>query len=393
MKQKKLMIMGAGIYQVPLIRKAKEMGLWTIVVSIPGHYPGFALADEILYLDTRDKEGILAAARERKINGICTAGTDVAVKTIGYVAETLGLSGISQTAADIVTDKWKMKEAFAKGGVRTARFVQVSSLEEAATAAAEIGYPICLKAVDKSGSRGIRRVDRAEDLAESWKLCKAATDLSYLLVEEYIIADEIGVDGFIRDGKPVLCLPHDKFVYHAGNVCIPGGHKFPLDCSEALLRDIEKQLALAVSACGMNNCAFNSDVFVKDDKAWLIEIGGRSGATCIPELVSIYCGYDYYEKMILSALGEKADFTYENPTPAMAKLLFSTRQGVLEAIDPEPLAKLDAEGLSWHLDYGPGEIIPAVVNGTDRIGHLYMATSSEEELDEKLALLMSALNY
>ena len=33
---KKLMIMGAGIYQVPLIKKAKEMGIYTIVVSIPG---------------------------------------------------------------------------------------------------------------------------------------------------------------------------------------------------------------------------------------------------------------------------------------------------------------------------------------------------------------------
>ena len=56
---KKLMILGAGIYQVPLIRKAREMGLCTIVVSIPGNYPGFALADQVCHLDTRDREGIL----------------------------------------------------------------------------------------------------------------------------------------------------------------------------------------------------------------------------------------------------------------------------------------------------------------------------------------------
>ena len=49
------MILGAGIYQVPLIRTARRMGLYTIVVSIPGDYPGFALADKIYELNTRDR--------------------------------------------------------------------------------------------------------------------------------------------------------------------------------------------------------------------------------------------------------------------------------------------------------------------------------------------------
>ena len=51
---KKLMIMGAGIYQVPLIKTAKRMGIHTIAVSIPGNYPGFALADENCYENTVD---------------------------------------------------------------------------------------------------------------------------------------------------------------------------------------------------------------------------------------------------------------------------------------------------------------------------------------------------
>ena len=72
------MILGAGIYQVPLIRTARRMGLYTIVVSIPGDYPGFALADKIYELNTRDKEAILAAAEKEQIDGICTSGTDVA---------------------------------------------------------------------------------------------------------------------------------------------------------------------------------------------------------------------------------------------------------------------------------------------------------------------------
>ena len=101
---KKLMIMGAGIYQVPLILAAKEMGIHTIAVSIPGNYPGFAYADEILHINTVDSQAVLRAAREKQIDGICTAGTDVAVMTIGRVNDAMGLSGISYEAAKIACD-------------------------------------------------------------------------------------------------------------------------------------------------------------------------------------------------------------------------------------------------------------------------------------------------
>ena len=117
---KKIMILGAGIYQVPLIRTARRMGLYTIGVSIPGDYPGFALADKIYELNTRDKEAILAAAEKEQIDGICTSGTDVAVSTIGYVCEKMHLSGIPYEAAEILTDKAKMKDAFRQGGVSAA---------------------------------------------------------------------------------------------------------------------------------------------------------------------------------------------------------------------------------------------------------------------------------
>ena len=111
------MILGAGIYQVPLIRTARRMGLYTIVVSIPGDYPGFALADRIYELNTRDKEAILAAAEKEQIDGICTSGTDVAVSTIGYVCEKMHLSGIPYEAAEILTDKGEKR----RGGTKSRR--------------------------------------------------------------------------------------------------------------------------------------------------------------------------------------------------------------------------------------------------------------------------------
>ena len=388
---KKLMILGAGIYQVPLIRKARKMGLYTIAVSIPGQYPGLAEADKVCLLDTRDLRGILHAAEEENIDGICTAGTDVAVAAIGYVCDRLGLAGISGKAAETVTDKWKMKQAFAAHQVSTAAFRQVRSLEEAYAAAEETGYPVCLKAVDKSGSRGIQKAENPEELKTAYEAACCVTDKDYVLVEEFIQAHEIGVDGFVRDGKPVLLVPHDKQMYRAGAVSIPAGHSFPFRCSRELQEEIQFQITRAVAAVGMDDCPFNADVFVRDNRAWIIEIGGRSGATCIPELLSIHCGFSYYEKMIRAALGEQVIFPVRGCTPCTARLLFAEKGGVLRAVDTALLDSLDPEVVQWQIDYHPGDHLPKVRNGTDRIGHLIARTGDDAEFLRYYECLQSAL--
>ena len=103
------MILGAGIYQVPLIKAAQDMELYTIVASIPGEYPGFALADQVCTINTTDQQEILKVCLRENIQAICTTGTDVAVSTIGYVCQHMGLPGISLSAAQNVTDKAQMK--------------------------------------------------------------------------------------------------------------------------------------------------------------------------------------------------------------------------------------------------------------------------------------------
>ena len=155
----KILILGAGIYQLPLIKKAKEMGLFTIVCSIRGHYPGFTLADRVYYVDTTDQDEILNIAKKEKIHGIVTTGTDVAVKTIGYVCNQLHLPGLSLESALLATDKYLMKEAFLHNGVSCAHHIRVTSSAEALRACENLGYPAMIKCTDSSGSRGISRVD------------------------------------------------------------------------------------------------------------------------------------------------------------------------------------------------------------------------------------------
>ena len=226
---KKIMILGAGVYQVPLIQKAKEMGLYTIVVSIPGNYPGFAFADEVVYENTVDADAILEIAQRMEIDGICTTGTDVAVITIGKVCDALGLKGVSEAGARIACDKSLMKKAYLAQGVRTApcRYVPVDVPEvQLPSLCEELGYPVIFKAIDSSGSRGITKVSSSDDIHRALAAVRSVTRHQEFLIERYLVGSEFGAQAFVQDGKLEFVIPHGDSVFQ-GDTGVPIGHYAP----------------------------------------------------------------------------------------------------------------------------------------------------------------------
>lgn len=391
---KKILILGAGIYQVPLIKTAKRLGIYSIAVSIPGNYPGFALADKVYYENTTDFEKVLEIAKAEKIDGIVTAGTDVAVITIGKVCDALGLTGLSERAAVIATDKLRMKEVYEAGGVRTARYRKVYfDNEDYAADLAALELPLMFKSVDSSGSRGIIKVNSPDEYDSAREYVKASTRSDYFIVEEFIDGEEFGAQAFVRNGKVEFILPHGDYVFK-GDTGVPVGHFAPFDLPEEVIEDAKKQLVGAIKAMELDNCAINADFIMKDGKTYVLELGGRSGATCLAELTAIYYDFDYYEKILLTALGEEVDFapgpaalTSEyGGVPNASKLLISDRDGVIvsQTNDNPP----DPDICEVQFDYKPGDEVHKFKVGPHRIGHVITKGKS---LDDAVALLDKAM--
>lgn len=389
---KKLLILGAGIYQVPLINTAKRLGIYTIAASIPGNYPGFELADKVYYENTTDYEAILKIAKEEKIDGIVTAGTDVAVITIGKVCDALGLTGLSEQAAMIATDKLLMKEVYEAEGVRTARYRKVYfSNDDYADQLSELTPPLMFKSVDSSGSRGIIKVSSPSEYDAAREYVKASTRSDYFIVEEFIDGEEFGAQAFVRNGKVEFILPHGDYVFK-GDTGVPVGHFAPYDLSAEVLEDANKQLVGAIRAMKLDNCAINADFIMKDGKTYVLELGGRSGATCLAELTAIYYDFDYYEKIILTALGEEVDFTpgpaaKNGRVPNASKLLTSDKDGVIvsQTNDNPPHPDI----CEVQFDYKPGDEVHKFRVGPHRIGHVITKGKS---LNEAVELLNKALD-
>ena len=73
----KIMILGAGAAQLPLYRAAKDLGLRTVAVTIPGPYPGIDEADEVRFTDITDPEAVARAAKDLRPAGIVSCCSEI----------------------------------------------------------------------------------------------------------------------------------------------------------------------------------------------------------------------------------------------------------------------------------------------------------------------------
>jgi len=378
---KKLMILGAGISQLPLIQTAKQMGLYVIVLSNPGNYPGFDYADQIYYEDTTNLERVLEISREEQIDGICTTGTDVAVKAIGKVVDALSLQGVCYESALLSSNKWAMKQAFMQHNVRTAKFIKVRSIGEAYDAIDLLSLPLIFKAVDGGASKGIIKVEQASQVENAYNVVMKATRQDFFIVEQFIEGIEFGAQAFIHNHIIQFIMPHGDLMFY-GDAGVPIGHHVPFELPEDVVSDIHTQLERSVQALGLNNCAVNADFIQKDGEVYVLEIGGRAGATCLPELVSTFYSFNYYEQMIRVALGVKPDFHLLTSQPCACELLISEEAGEIVSIANTNAP--DSNIIHISLDYPIGARVPKFKVGTDRIGQIIVKGDSLENTMELL---------
>ena len=96
-------------------------------------------------------------------------------------------------------------------------------------------------------------------------------------------------------------MPHGDETYMS-HMAVPVGHYVPLDCDEDVHKQTEIAVKSAIEALGLNNCAVNVDLILRDNKVYVIELTGRVGANCLPELVEINFGIEYYKMIAAMAV-------------------------------------------------------------------------------------------
>ena len=294
MSKTKLAIIGASYLQEPLIEKAKSRGIETHVFE--------KSADYFYPISITEKEEILHKCQEIGIDGICTIASDLAVTTVGYVAEHMGLIGNSLDSIVKSTNKHMMRECFENNGDPSPKSIQVTSIKD--LDGIKLTYPIIVKPVDRSGSRGITELDSPEGLEEAIERAIEQGFEKCALVEEFAVGKEYSVEFISWKGEHHFLALTQK--YTTGSpMFIETGHLEPAPVSNETLERVKSVVKHALTSLGIEYGASHSELKISESgDIKLIEIGGRMGGDNIgADLVELSTGYDFLSGVIDVALG------------------------------------------------------------------------------------------
>lgn len=382
---KKIMIVGATHTQVPLIEAAKKLGYYTIVAGVEGDYPGIAVADEACFVDIKNPQAVLKKAQELEIDGIATCCMDMGIRSVGYVCEHMHLKGLTEKAALLSNEKLSMKAAFMAHGVKTPAYAKISSEEDLKETWATLAHPVILKAVDLQASRGIIICRTFEELVSAFKEVMSLTGESFCLAEEFLTGIDIGAQAFVYNGEVLFVLPHNDEVY-TGSANKPIGHSAPLQAEDFFKERVVEESLKAIKAIGLDNCAVNIDLLKTKDDVYMIELTGRAGATCLPELVSEYYGINYYDMIVQTAMGQDPRKIFAEKaatvTPNASRFIMAEKSGTLKEFK-DMNAKRD-DIVKFDVFVKEGDTVHKFEDGKDRLGQVVVKGENLSTCFERL---------
>jgi biotin carboxylase len=371
---KKIAIIGASEFQNPLILKVKEMGIETHVFAWESGGIGERTADYFYPISITQKDAILEKCREIGVCAVASVGSDLAVLTVNYVAREMGFPCNSVFTDSHATNKYLMRQAFTKAGIPTPKF-SISDPDYNPRTIDGFTFPLIVKPTDRSGSRGVFKVETAAEMSEAVKSACEQSFEKKAIIEEFIEGEEFSGECISYEGKHHILAFTKKFTTEAPHF-IETGHMEPAIISDAGKRKIESSVFRALDSLQIRYGASHPEFRITPaGEIRIIEIGSRMGGDCIgTDLVLLSTGMDFVRMVIDVACGKAPDFTLvRSPERAEVRFIF-TRADLSEL---ERLQREKPERI-WRVSE-IGKITEGTVTDSSARFGFYILTGGEHE--------------
>ena len=391
---KKLMVLAAGLLQIPVIKKAREMGVYVIAVDDDPNAPGMALADKAIVPGGLINENkLLTIAKKEQIDGVIHPCSEVAMNVMGHINDELHLHGISRETAVRATNKHLMREAFETYGAPSPKSFCTDNVEEGYRMFLSINGKAILKPSRNSGSRGIAEIEPGlsfEAFAPLFERSKKESRDASVMIEQFIEGPEFSVEIIVWDGKVNVLQVTDKKTTEAPYF-VELGHSQPSLFPAEVVNAVKDAAVKGVKALQLNDCAAHAEVKYQDGKPYIMEIGARLGGDFIStELTHLSTGIDMVAAAINVALGIEPYLKPVAEPQGVAIRYFTPVPGVVKDIVGEDLLKrpdvYDAE-----IYVKSGDEVKEVKSSLDRSGHVIVTAKSAKEAIVEAEKLISSV--
>ncbi len=376
---RKIAIIGASYLQNPLIMKAKSMGIETHVFAWRAGDVGESTADHFYPISIVEKEQILQECRRIGIDGICTIASDLAVITVNYVANRMGLVGNTDDCTHVSTNKNAMRRRFETCGDPSPRSIPVRDVKD--LDGLELEYPVIVKPVDRSGSRGINLVRGPDGLKRAIDESMEVGFERIALIEEFATGQEYSAECISWKGRHELLSITKKYTTNEPHF-IETAHLEPSGLDADGQKKVERTICHALTSLGITNGASHSEFKIDaSGNLKIIEIGGRMGGDFIGStLVHQSTGVDFLKAVIDVAMGDEPDISRGKNRAAAVRFIFSQK-------DLDVLDKLKSTAPQLLLEEQRQPITEQkVTDSSNRFGYWIMVSDRAEDLVPYLPL-------
>ncbi|MBQ9874360.1 MAG: ATP-grasp domain-containing protein [Thermoguttaceae bacterium] len=392
-----LLIVGAGIGQVFLLKKAKALGHKVTVLTLPGDYPCIDMADDVIYCDVFDRDKAVAEAKARGIDAVVSDQNDLMNPTVAYIAEKLGLPGNSFAQVQCYCNKIAFRNNCDKLGIPAPRHVAVSD-PDFDFATFDAPFPWIVKPADSQSSVGVKRVDSLEQLRPALKVAIEKSFTNEAIVEEFFVGKEIVCEGFIESGKFRLLAFADRKYFELGDLQIPSQTLFPSRVDpEILARVVECETKMA-ALVDPNFAIVHAEYLVNEatGEFRVVESALRGGGVYISShLVPLATGIDVDDLLLKKALGEPVDVESAfaaRKDRAAGYVCFLLGEGAVESVSGiEELKSLAFVNAAFLDDMAPGARIEKLAHKGSRKGPILVSAPNRDELDRYVELVQKSL--
>lgn len=373
------MVVGAGKIQVPIIEECKKLGHYVIVTDINLNAPGMKLADATYNIDTQDNKATLEVAKKNKINGIVTT-SDYPVRTVAYVNENLGLQGLSQKSAIISTNKFLLRETLSANNISCPKYWIINDSSDIDTVFKKITYPVIVKPVDSSASRGVSKVNNFNELVNALNLAKTYSKKGDVLIEEYLVGPEYSVESLTQNGSTTIVAITEKTTDNSDRYFVEVRHLIPAQINNIDKEKIEALVKKTIKSIGLDNSASHTELKLTKDGPIIIEIGARLGGDYITsDLVPLSTGVNMLDNAINICLGQSLKTKATKNRYAGVQFIDSDNYEKINKY----LNKLQAEDEFVRSELGEYKV-GELRSSLDRLGYYICASDSREKLIKAL---------
>lgn len=385
---KKLIVLGGDSFAVPVVKAAKAQGYYVITCDYLPDNIAHKYSDQYINFSTTDKEGILQAARELKVDGLVTY-TDSGVVTCAYVAKHMGLPMTGPLeSVEILQNKARFRKFLADNGFNVPKARGYNDVQSALDDAGFFELPVIVKPVDAAGSKGVTKV-------ESFDMFPNAIEwaVKHSFSREFIIEDWIekkgassDSDSFSYNGKLVVATFSSQwFDPAAAGPYVPSAYSWPSSFSAEQEEYLRGEIQRLLTLLNMQSSVYNIETRIgQDNKPYIMELSPRGGGNRLSEMVHLSTGVDLITNAVRVAVGDEPIDCVQKPLDGnwAEIILHSNRSGKFRALIIKDEFRSNVKEIDlWKKE---GDSVNEFVAARDAIGTLIMRFDTPQQLSEAL---------